>query len=62
MKDELMSEVRRRLKKDDVVGVVVSPSGRIVEAKVESPCPRIPAGGRLFSFPVGSNRIIDALS
>jgi hypothetical protein len=62
MKDELMSEVRRRLKKSDVVGVIVSPSGRIVEATVDSPCPRIPAGGRLFSFPVGSTRIVDALA
>jgi len=62
VEQEKMSEIRKLLKRDDVAGVIVSPSGRISVAKVDSPCPHIPNGSHLFSYLVGSRKIVDTLS
>jgi hypothetical protein len=58
---KLLSEIRKRLAKEGVVGVVVGPSGRMVDAVVDRPCPRIPRGGRLYSALVGSRRLVEAV-
>jgi len=58
--DRLLSEVKKRLLQDDVIVVVVSPSGRIVDVKADQPLPRIPRGGRLFSLLLGSGKVVEA--